>query len=394
MLRTALTLLLLMGSFFTFAASTGLYQTEVLLADSDSAERDAKRAAFENVLIKVSGSRDIANNEIIKKALSKNSSYISQLSYGEINEQPSLKLSFNSKQIKHLLTQAKSSYWSTPRNKLLVWIVEEKYRARKVVWEQSSSEITSYIKGSSDKRGLPVIIPVGDFDDVTSISISDLWGGFVEPIASASQRYDTGAVLLVKVINHGPNNNTIRWTLFDEKPQSMVMSKKGPIEGAAKGSAAGATARMINDVSDYLADQHGIQLGGESAESTLISVMNVQSTEDFFQLETQLKALSSVASLQVDSITGDSVVFNIDLLTSVAEFKQDLANVSQLEEVVVEVIDVQPDPVVDDQASYTLNEPVTSAAEPAITTEIIESEVLVAEPDDPQAASLSYRWNG
>ncbi len=394
MLRITLTLLLFMGSFFTFAASSGLYQAEVLLADTNTAERDAKITAFKEVLVKVSGSRDIARNEVVKKAITKNSSYISQLSFGEINEQPSLKVSFNSKQIKHLLTQAKSTYWSTPRTKLLIWIIEEKYRARTIIWEQSGSEVITYLKKSSDGRGLPVSIPVGDFEDVTSISVSDLWGGFVEPISLASTRYDADAVLLIKVIQSGQNSSKIRWTLFDEKPQNMVMSKQGPIEGTAKGSTVASVSKVMNEVSDFLATNHAIQLGGESAESTLISVTNVQSTEDFFHLESRLKKLSSVAHLQVDSIEGSSVSFNVDLLTSIDEFKQELAMVSQLEEVVAKLVEVQPKPVGDDQVSYMMSEPVTSATEPAITTKIIESEVLADDPDDPQAESLSYRWNG
>ncbi len=44
-----------------------LYHTEVQLTGSDKAENIAKQEGLVNVLIKVSGQTDIAQNEVIKK---------------------------------------------------------------------------------------------------------------------------------------------------------------------------------------------------------------------------------------------------------------------------------------------------------------------------------------
>ena len=53
-----------------------IYHTEVQLTASDNAESVAKTEGLVNVLIKVSGQRDIANNGVIKKALTQSDRYV------------------------------------------------------------------------------------------------------------------------------------------------------------------------------------------------------------------------------------------------------------------------------------------------------------------------------
>ncbi|NMV28013.1 DUF2066 domain-containing protein, partial [Vibrio parahaemolyticus] len=117
-------------------------------------------------------------------------------------------------------------------------------------------------------RGLPITIPVGDFDDVTGVNVSDLWGGFIEPIGQASQRYPADAVLVVRA-----QGEQIRWTLYDQSPTRIVEAQRSPRSGSASG--ANAIAEMVDGIADYYASKSAVVVSGKSSKALAVKVLNV-----------------------------------------------------------------------------------------------------------------------
>ncbi|MCE4934983.1 DUF2066 domain-containing protein [Aliivibrio fischeri] len=310
-----------------------LYHTEVQLTGSDKAENIAKQEGLVNVLIKVSGQTDIAQNEVIKKALTQSDRYVTQMSFVEYDDAPrAMKLGYNSKMVLNLLTQSEQSVWETPRKSVLVWIVNEYNYQRSIIWEQSNNSLITRIKEAANERGLPVMFPVGDFDDVTSIEIPDLWGNFKKPIADASERYNPQAILVVKV-----RGNSSSWTLFDTTPQYLPTTSTKPLEGRESGAVQ--LADMVNNVSDYFAKKYTKNLGAVVSQSEMISIEGVHSTRAFFTIEKQLKQLNSVASVQVDTIQGNKVTYTLNLLGDFEQFNQELLSKNKALSLIPEVIE-------------------------------------------------------
>lgn len=295
-----------------------LYHTEVQLTGSEKAEGLAKKEGLVNVLVKVSGQQTIADNEVIKKALTQSDRYVTQMSFVDYDDAPrAMKLGYNSKMVLSLLTQAEVGIWETPRKSVLVWIVNEYNYQRSIIWEQSNNSLITRIKDAANERGLPVMFPVGDFDDVTSIEIPDLWGNFKKPIADASERYNPQAILVVKV-----RGNSSTWTLFDSTPQYLVTTSKKSIEGRASGSVQ--LADMVNEVSDYFAKTYTKNLSAVASESEAVSIQGIHTTRSFFTIEKQLKQMNSVASVQVNTIQGDKVTYTLSLLGDYQQFNDEL----------------------------------------------------------------------
>ncbi len=310
-----------------------LYHTEVQLTGSDKAENIAKQEGLVNVLIKVSGQTDIAQNEVIKKALTQSDRYVTQMSFVEYDDAPrAMKLGYNSKMVLNLLTQSEQSIWETPRKSVLVWIVNEYNYQRSIIWEQSNNSLITRIKEAANERGLPVMFPVGDFDDVTSIEIPDLWGNFKKPIADASERYNPQAILVVKV-----RGNSSSWTLFDTTPQYLPTTSTKPLEGRESGAVQ--LADMVNNVSDYFAKKYTKNLGAVVSQSEMISIEGIHSTRAFFTIEKQLKQLNSVASVQVDTIQGNKVTYTLNLLGDSEQFNQELLSKNKALSLIPEVIE-------------------------------------------------------
>ncbi|MCQ1059450.1 DUF2066 domain-containing protein [Photobacterium sp. DNB23_23_1] len=338
MLRIALLFLALLALPLKAATVTNLYQAQVALPDTDrQSEQAARKQALEQVLIKVSGQSNIVENEIVAKALGSSNQYVSQFSYANRDGQRTLLLTFDRSRIRTLLTQANSTFWSELRPSVLVWLVEDANRSRNIIWDQSSNDLANRIKDDGDRRGVPVLIPIGDFEDVTAISTPDIWGGFVQPIATASQRYQPQAVLVVRARQQDNEQVTLNWQLYSGNVEQLGRNKVAPSEGRNSGETATSVAQMIDSVADILAAKYAVQLGGDTSGQLAVVVENIQSSKDFFTLERMITNLTSVAAVNAYRIQGDRVEFTVQLLSTEDVFQRELSQDSRLSAVTTPV---------------------------------------------------------
>ncbi|KQA18991.1 DUF2066 domain-containing protein [Vibrio metoecus] len=321
-------LAVLMMGLLTFPAfaltRVNLYQAEVAIdPQQNNADATARVRGMEEVIVRATGSQDSLKNDAVQKALRQNNQYITQISTQQQGTQSVLRLQFSAPHIRSLLTQAQLPFWPESRSNLLVWLVEEANYDRSISWEHADTPVLSQMKNRARVRGLPLTVPVGDFDDVTGVQVSDLWGGFINPISAASQRYPTDAVLVVRV-----QGSDVRWTLFDQAANTMVAQPKSPISGQASGEQA--ASEMIDEISDYYASKSAVVVSSESSQSVLAQFGPLDSAQDFFVVENKLKRLSSVASLDILKIQGTEVTFKVHLLASVDEFANEVVRMGQV----------------------------------------------------------------
>lgn len=301
-----------------------VFSSEVVLDETKAdAETRAKAEGLKQVIIRASGDKNAINSPVIKKVLNRSGNYLSQISYGEQLGQKSIKMVFNPPQIQSLLGQAELPYWSDIRSNLVVWVIQEGQYGREILWDYTDSSALNQIKIFSDLRGLPITIPVGDIEDVTSISGPDLWGSFTSPISKASVRYSSDAVLVIRV-QKAANGSYVRWTLYDEKPEFIVDSKREPVVGEATGDTLKALEVVIDEVSNYYARKSAIKSSGVSENTITAKFIEVESAQSFFTLENMLQKLSSVAGVDVEKIIGNEVTFNIHLLGSEIDFETEV----------------------------------------------------------------------
>ncbi|WEM42891.1 DUF2066 domain-containing protein [Photobacterium sp. DA100] len=326
MLRIALLFLALLALPLKAATVTNLYQAQVALPDTDrQSEQAARRQALEQVLIKVSGQSNIVENEVVAKALGSSNQYVSQFSYANRDGQRTLLLTFDRSRIRTLLTQANSTFWSEQRPNVLVWLVEDANRSRNIVWDQANNDLANRIKEEGDRRGLPVMMPIGDFEDVTAISTPDIWGGFVQPIATASQRYKPQAVLIVRARQQGGEQLALNWQLYTGNTEQLGRNQVAPSEGRNSGEALTSVAQMVDSVADILGAKFAVPLGGDTSGQLAVVVENIHSSKDFFTLERLITNLTSVAAVNAYRIQGDRVEFSVQLLSTEEVFQRELS---------------------------------------------------------------------
>ncbi len=371
-----------------------IYRAEVAIdGEQKDGEELARQQGMQDVIVRATGSQSSLSNPVIKKAVGSSSRYISQLGYGQIDGQSSLKMLFNSGQIRSLLTQAQLPLWSPNRANILVWMVEEQGYDRTSTWEHSDSTSAATLRDAAQARGLPITMPVGDFDDVTGVNVSDLWGDFVDPISQASQRYPVDAVLIVRV-----QGDKIRWTLYDQSPAQLSESKQSPRSGSASG--ANAIPAMVGGIADYYAKKSAVVVSSKSSEAIDVKVLSVSSAMDFFELENSLTKLSSVAGAEIKRIQGNQVTLTIHLLASQQAFEQEVSSIRSLEvteDPMAGMEEVVPAQLPEEPAQPTQ---LPATTEDAQAAEVVDLNTDTAQPEQPvvvkpapEQYDLIYKWN-
>ncbi|EGR0668878.1 DUF2066 domain-containing protein [Vibrio vulnificus] len=378
-----------------------IYRTEVAIdSTKDKGEELARQQAMKQVIVRASGYQDSVDNPVVTKALQSSARYISQLSYGKEGDVMTLKLLFNDAQIRSLLTQAQLPFWSTNRNNLLVWLVEEQNYDRKIVWEHSTSSVSDQLKQAARDRGLPLTLPVGDFDDITGIEVSDLWGGFAKPISLASGRYPVDGVLVIRA-----QGNSLRWNLYDQSPGAIVRSNVAPVTGSANGG--DAATQLINAVADFYAKRSAVVVLGESSESVVVKFLNINNAIDFFTLEKTLTSLNSVANLDVLEIKGNELMLRVHLLASQEAFEQEATKLSKITKfddpllvedeenaVPAQPIETQVQPTKNDALTKSdeVGEPAIEPIMPTLNEANTNSPVVIEQPPAKPKYQMVFEW--
>ncbi|WP_232576384.1 DUF2066 domain-containing protein [Photobacterium carnosum] len=383
MLRFALLFLAVLVLPVQAATVNDLYRTQVTLIGSDQqADQAAREQGLANVLVKISGNTDILNNATIKTAITNSGRYVSQLGYSQVDGQRAINLSFDKNQIKQLLIKSKASIWKDQRPNILVWMVDNDGQQRNILWDQSTNALVNDTKQAADSRGLPLTFPVGDITDETAVNASDLWGGFIDPIAVASTRYHADGLLLVKAQQQPDGNVSLNWQFYPQQPSKIATVEVQPITGTTSGTLAQSSNKMINQVTDYLANKYAVVLGGVAGGKVNIEVDNIQSTENFFALEKMLNGLTTVNSANAMRIKGDSVIFQLNLQGSEQAFHQEISHDDQVRQT-QSAIAFAADPVVSTTSAIIPVTTDTVSAVPSVTA----SSALTVTPQN------IYSWN-
>ncbi|MGF1683695.1 DUF2066 domain-containing protein [Photobacterium minamisatsumaniensis] len=390
MLRVALLFMVILALPLKAATVTNLYQAQVILPDTDrQSEQAARNQALQQVLIKVSGQSGIIQNEVIAKAIKNSSQYVSQFGYGNLDGQQTLDLTFDRARIRNLLTQAGSTLWGEQRPNVLIWLVEDANRSRNIVWDQSSNALLQDVKRASDVRGLPVMLPIGDFEDVTAISIPDLWGGFIQPISSASLRYQPDAIVVARSRQMNDGSVQLGWQLFAEKADRLATAQLVPVEGRIEATKAEAITQMVGQITDHLAAKYAVPLGGDNSGLVSVVVDNIQSSEDFFTLERMMTNLTSVAAVNAHKIQGQSVEFTVQLLSTEDAFQRELSQDRRLSSAMpVAAEDTQASEVIEAEEEIN-SEPTVEGMIRATQLQAPESTSKASQPIDTEGVSIS-----
>ncbi len=321
--RTALLVSIALWAFATtaFAARVdNLYSAQVPIESGSNALPGSFQAALAQVLVKVTGRRDVGAAGEVAARFGDASRFVQQY---RIGDDGTVWVLFDEVALRRELDRIGEPVWGAERPTTLVWLVlDEGFGQRRMLGDTSQEEpgefatdadpqgaaILEELMAAADARGLPLQLPLADPTEVSTIPLGDVWGGYTDSLLDASRRYRADAILLGRTRSAGFDGVSVRWTL-------LLDEERFDWEGDL---AAGP-----NDVADFFAARLATSVG--SSSQIVLSVDQVDSLDAYGRLSSYLMQLDLVEALAVDRVSGDRVVFQLQIRGDVDTLMRSIA---------------------------------------------------------------------
>jgi hypothetical protein len=281
-----------------------------IVNQSSSAQNIAIKNALQNVLVKMSGSKNILQEPEVQVLLKKSRAYVEATRF-IAGDTLTIEVEFNESKLQTWLKRNALPLMSDTRPDTLVWmIVDEPSRSKRfLIDDANTSRYHDMLYQAFDRRGLQVTLPLYDLTDLSQVTEIDIWGQFVDVIFEGSARYSPDYVVALKLYV----NQDLNWQL-DSFIKTEKILKLGTYTAANEQDA---MSNFINDYAEMFAQEYAIDtsLFANNAQiKTLITIDNMRSLTDLARVKAYLQGLNIVERIALDSQVGARSTFRVSLL--------------------------------------------------------------------------------
>lgn len=324
-----------------------LYDAEIAVQNqSATSQKQAFTAALQQVFVKVRGNRDLLSNQQVKKALKKATSFVRSYSYEIQDSQLYLVINFDPQRVQTSIRNAGFPVWDKRRPETIVWLAIQSPDGtkRKIATAIEFPDIFQQLSLTAAERGISLMFPLWDLDDIQRLNVFDIWGGFSNQISAASERYVVPSILSARVFlsedlhNENtslPENENIAkqwvadWTMMEDgRLLAGQVQQENPLA---------VVEAIVDALADELSLKYAIDLAQIDSADTKIQIIvnNINSLEYYIQVLSFLENMSVVNSATLIQQQGTRAMFELDLLGDV----EDLTNALSLDANIKPVVD-------------------------------------------------------
>ncbi|NVK23635.1 MAG: DUF2066 domain-containing protein [Gammaproteobacteria bacterium] len=312
-----------------------LYTGKILVTDKTQQTRiKAHRWAIEQVIAKVSGSRDVLNDRKIKRVVqTQTANYIKSFSFVTDDQGRTFLVDeFDQTKIDKLLKSVGAAIWGQRRPNTVIWLAVEEGIQRAIIDEEQFPQLYEFIGQASDDRGLPVVLPAMDKTDKEQVFNSDVWARFNRVVWNGSKRYQADNVVMARM----------RYVYADKEPgyktgwllEFELIDEQGTLlEGEVNDEQYSAVRAMINQIGDYFAEKYAIESADIESEEIYLTLNNIANVVDLHKAETLLKSMNPVSNVYVQSITDNKAIFYLEMSGEGQDLIRAMALLNQFEQV-------------------------------------------------------------
>lgn len=311
---------------------SGLYQASAPVSDeSESKRKRAIKQVLTQVLVKLTGDRNIWKSSGINLLLERPERFVQQFRYQQSANQDNSNVLSQSKELwvqfdKTALNDALRSYginiWGNERPSILVWLAHEGEGTRSLVSYEESPQYITMLDQRAVARGISLLFPLLDLEDTSRMSVSDVWGGFKEPVLDASNRYKSNVILTGKLTQVLPALWESRWTVYmDGQEMHWTTQAELPEIVLEEG---------VDELVDRLAAQY-VNTGSTRTEVLELIVSDIDDLDEYARALSYLESLQSVSAVQVIRVSANEVMFEIISRSGLTAINQTIALGNTLE---------------------------------------------------------------
>ena len=302
-----------------------LYSVEVPLDPDDPDSRNtAYQTALTEVLVRVTGTTAIVESEQIGELFPNPARFVLQYRPGPDN---SLVVALDGPAIENVLRAAGASIWGSERPLTLIWIAIDWGQGEREIVAADDPERMSGDGRSIDRnrllrervtevarrRGIPVLFPLLDIEDLESVSFSDIWGGFDDLLLLASERYQVESVLVGRIRTESLLMNRWTWYLGNERMDWT-----------------GGTEEVVNLLADSLAARFKVD-SRSPLETIRLTISGVNSVNAFGRVQRYMENLRGIDQIRIDTVFGDRIIYEIKIQGGMERLQRALEVSSMLE---------------------------------------------------------------
>jgi len=311
--KVLMAILLLAALPLPAAEVTHMFEASRAVINQD---KDGRAAAFDQglreVLVRVSGNSRAAGVSANAQA------FVQQYRYLALDKtQPlpagapaqaayNLWMQFDETAIKNLLRERNLPVWGARRPAMMMWLAVRDGKNRYILTRKDASPIKDALEREAARRGLPLIWPDYDAAESKLLNISDIWGGFHDPVIKASQRYAAGAIITGKIEgqSNSPGNNWRgEWSvLIEDQKENWTQQAADMNQLLASG---------VDFTTDRIASRFAVLLSQTGASTLQLQVTGINTAESYALVAHYLQSLGLVKQVFVTRVNGNVVDFQM-----------------------------------------------------------------------------------
>lgn len=313
--RILLILSLLLLPFGAHAVRVpGLYEAEVPVEGQQAGSRaEAIRTAMKMVLIKLTGDRTAPLRPEVSTVVQAAERYVQQYRYVEAAQavttdtlgtevQLRLKITFAENDLNDALRQSGIQIWGRERPSVLIWLAMEKDQQRKLLLAEEEPEYLFAVNRQAEARGIPLMHPLFDLQDTSSLQAADIRAGFRDTIQRASARYYPDTLLTGWLETLLPGIWQARWmAIIGNEQYDWTTEGSYPETVLTEG---------IDGMADRIAERFARQDDSGMTEITL-KVLDIKSVGHYAKVLSYLQSLSAVSHVDVSGVNSGEVEFRL-----------------------------------------------------------------------------------
>lgn len=324
----AIHLVLLLLALFANAAEAAdvddLYSARVAVKDRSDAEfKRGMARALEAVIVKLTGSSAEARTKAARAIIGQASRLVQQFGY----ERPPasradsddliLRAEFDARVLTSEMRSRGLAVWGKERPDTLVWLIVDAADGRQLLGSLDEDPVIEALRTRADARGIPVIFPLADIAEASSIAGTTTTAGMAAALGEISPKYGVRSVLVGHLQQVLPTLWESRWTLT-VADESLVWDQQGDLAALLGEEAA-------DSLADALGRRYASPTASQGADRVTMTVRNIGSPADYARTERYLRTLDSVTGLFVRRVDNNGIVFDIDVQGGALALRQGIS---------------------------------------------------------------------
>ncbi|MCH8537380.1 MAG: DUF2066 domain-containing protein [Alkalimonas sp.] len=289
-----------------------LYSAEV---SADQSRQAWQREALLQVVQRIAGQPEVMEHPALQQELQRANTYIKQFEAIRNEQGSALRVMVDQQKLEQFFRQHQLAVWGDRRPQVLVWLVEQTADGRRFI-SRSDHEVVRQISSLASERGIPLIWPLYDMDDLVNLSETDVWAGFWQQIRQASARYQPDlitAVMLSASTDGETQLQQLYWQL-DQQQRVLRFEHSQPEQS-----------KVLHDfvwqLADHLSAHYSVNYLDESVPVQL-RIAGVQQWSDWVTLQRLLESFPGVSQVDLVHRTTAHVDTQLQLSISQTDFVQ------------------------------------------------------------------------